>query len=676
VEKHLAHLNPEQLRAATASEGPVLVLAGAGTGKTRVIVARIAHLLARGTAPASVLAVTFTNKAAGEMRARIGAAVGKRKAAGIVAGTFHSFCARLLRAKGQEIGIPPGFSICDQADQLAALKGALRELRIPETSLAPGALQARISLAKNRLQDPERALGEAADDADELAARAWRRYDEALRRTRSLDFDDLLLQTLRLLDERPNVRDALRRRLRHVLVDEFQDTNAPQYEIVRRIAAEHRNLCVVGDDDQSIYGWRGADVSKILHFERDFHDALVVRLETNYRSTAPILEVANRLIRCNPKRHAKELRSALGEGERVQAHRLEDETEEAEFVVHAIQSLVRARRARSGDCAVLFRTQTQPRALEAALRARAVPYVLVGGMSFFDRKEVRDVLAYLKLLANPEDEVSWLRVVNRPPRGVGKASLERVAAFAAEHGIALGAACDRATEIDGVPAVAADALRGLRATLAALGAEEPGRGLVRRIEEVLEVVGYRGEVERCYPDPREREERWAAVQEVLNFAENHVRRTRAPKLASFLQELALSAQETDEADGRDAVTLSTLHSAKGLEFPHVWLVGMEEGLLPHARSVAEGAIEEERRLAYVGVTRAQRSLVLTHAARRARHGAAAVCMPSRFLFEMQGQAPPKGWRAAGAPATDDARRRARGGRGARDPRVRARRARF
>jgi DNA helicase-2/ATP-dependent DNA helicase PcrA len=395
--------------------------------------------------------MTFTNKAAAEMAERVGNLVGKKKAADLTVGTFLAFCARSLREHAEMLGFPRKFAICDASDQLAALRGALRELRIPEATIKPRSLQSVISLAKNRCETAATFLEKAADDRDELVGRAWARYDEHLARTGSLDFDDLLLQTLRLLSEFETARAKFEQRFLHVLVDEYQDTNAVQYEILRRIAGGHRNLSVVGDDDQSIYGWRGADVRNILDFERDFPGALVVRLETNYRSTTQILSAANRLIRNNASRHEKELRSALGDGPLVTAQVLRDEAEEADHVVREIQDLNRDAGTRFSDVAILFRTQTQPRAFEEQLRARNVPYVLVGGMSFFDRKEVRDVLAYLKLMANPDDEVSLLRIVNCPPRGLGKGSVEKVLAFATAEGTSAARVFDRASEAGKLP---------------------------------------------------------------------------------------------------------------------------------------------------------------------------------------------------------------------------------
>jgi DNA helicase-2/ATP-dependent DNA helicase PcrA len=641
----VAGLNPAQRDAVLATEGPLLVLAGAGTGKTRVITARIAHLLERGVDPFSILAVTFTNKAAGEMRERVTALAGD-KAKGVSVGTFHAFCAKALREHGHVLGLARRFTICDSSDQLATVKSAMRELRVHETAMHPNAVLARISLAKNRLQSPESVLAEADGGRDQLVGSVWQRYREALARTRALDFDDLLLETVRLLRDHEPVREHYQRRYRYLMVDEYQDTNGPQYEIVRLIGGEHRNVCVVGDDDQSIYGWRGADVRKILGFERDFPGARRVRLETNYRSTQPVLDAANAVIQNNPERHAKQLHSARGAGEPVQVKLAKDETVEAQQVVAEMRHLLRLEQARPADFAVLCRTQVQFRPFEAELRANGLPYVVVGGMSFFDRKEVRDVVAFLKLALHPEDETALLRVINTPARGVGKASLDRVLAFATERGIPASQAFEHAAEIEGLSPQAVEGYRSLRAVLDESGLADAGNDLVFRLERFLQRVGYRDEVVRLYPDPMTRDARWAGVVEILNFAENHVRRSAEPSLHGFLEELALTSGDdaSDEPKPRgDAVTLMTLHAAKGLEFPHVFLVGMEEGLLPHARAVAESGIEEERRLAYVGITRAMTTLTMSAAQERAKYGKRAASVPSRFLFEAQGLGMPKGW---------------------------------
>jgi DNA helicase-2/ATP-dependent DNA helicase PcrA len=574
----------------------------------------------------------------------------------VTVGTFHAFCAQVLREHGHVLGLPRKFTICDASDQLSTVKSAMRELRVHETSMHPSALLARVSLAKNRMQTPEGYLAAGSGGRDQLVGSVWQRYRELLARTRSLDFDDLLLETVRLLRDHEAVRARYRKRFRHLLVDEYQDTNEPQYEIVRLIGGEHRNVCVVGDDDQSIYGWRGADIRKILGFPRDFKGAKVVRLETNYRSTQPILDAANKVIRKNASRHEKALQSARGAGEPVRVTRAKDEVAEAQLVVREMRNLLRLEEARPQDFAILCRTQVQFRPFEGELRANGLPYVVVGGMSFFDRKEVRDVVAYLKLAVNPRDETSLLRIINTPARGVGKSSLDRVLAFATEHGISASEAFERAPEIAGLSPQSVEGYRKLREAIDGAELAEAGRHLVSRLEKFLEAIAYRDEVSRLYPDPMTREARWAGVLEVLNFAENHVRRAAEPSLHAFLEELALTSGEApgEEKELRkDAVMLMTLHAAKGLEFPHVFLVGMEEGLLPHARAVAEGAIEEERRLAYVGITRAMATLTMTFAFERAKYGKLARSVPSRFLFEAEGTETPEGWVGVEATSAKD-----------------------
>ncbi len=644
----LRGLNDAQREAVTTVEGPLLVLAGAGTGKTRVITVRMAWMLAQGIAPTNVLAMTFTNKAAGEMKARVAELVGAERAKLLTVGTFHGFCVRILREHAAEVGLSKTFAIADESDQLSALRGALRELSIAEARVQPSFAQSRISLAKNKLGTAEQMVANASDDREELIGRAWLRYEERLRRSNAVDFDDLLVLTVKLLAKKP-VREMLAKRFAWLLVDEYQDTNAPQYEILKQIAGRHRNLCVVGDDDQSIYGWRGADVQKILGFEKDFKGAKIVRLETNYRSTKQILDAANTVIVNNPKRHAKELRSAFGEGDPLMMISAEDEMAEADAIVREIQGFVRLKKLEFRDIAILFRTGIQPRPFEAVLRSRNVPYVLIGGMSFFDRKEVRDVLAFAKLVANPSDEASFLRVINVPPRGIGKTTIERLLEVGTARALSVPELLDGGEPIEGVGEDALATLRDLRAGLKTLGLSASGRELVPTLSKLFELVNYRAEVERCYPDQAERDQRWTAVTEVLNFAENYARRAKKPTLAGFLEELALSAEDSDDKQEKsksDAITLMTLHAAKGLEYPRVYLVGLEEGLLPHQRSVEEDTIEEERRLCYVGITRAKRNLTLSWARSRSKYGKRVDSQPSRFLFELKKEKPPKDWRPA------------------------------
>jgi len=646
----LSSLNDDQRRAVTTTEGPLLVLAGAGTGKTRVITVRAAHLIASGVPAAQLLLVTFTNKAAREMQERLRKLAGKSAEAATV-GTFHRFCMRLIREHAEALGLSRSFSICDSSDQLNAVKGALRELRIAETAVDPRAAQSRISLFKNALISSEQAMDQAGDDWDLMVARCFHKYQEHLRRHRMLDFDDFLLFALELLEKHEDIRLQVAARFRYVMVDEYQDTNAPQYRIVRALVRDHSNLCVVGDDDQSIYSWRGADVRRILEFEKDFPGAEEVRLLTNYRSTPEILDAANKVIRNNPKRHDKELVSAASSGSTVSVMGMEDEDHEASFVAGEIRYLVESEQARYGDCAILCRTGQQPRSFEAELRSSEIPYRLIGGTSFFDRKEVRDVLAYLRLLANPADESAFLRIANTPPRGIGKGTLDKVVA----HATAAGDTAWRsfktmveAEELSGAPVRGFHALREILNQAHALVKEGDFPHLV---QELLRLTSYRAEIERIYPDNETQELRWNGVMEVVDFAASYQRKHRNGDLSGLLQELSLSTDERNkEEETGDQVTLMTLHGAKGLEFRRVYLVGLEEGILPHKRAAAEGGVDEERRLMYVGVTRAMEDLTITFCGARTRFGKLQPCHPSRFLFELKEKTPPDGWFATDAPS--------------------------
>jgi len=641
MSKFTTGLNPEQCKAVRTIEGPLLVLAGAGTGKTRVITHRIAHMLSTGIPARAILAMTFTNKAAGEMKERISRLVSGKASANLTVGTFHSFCARTLRRFPEKAGVRKRFGICDADDQVVAMKQALREMQIPEKTLQPKVCLQHVSLLKNRLVDAQ-TLARSDDDWESMIGRAYACYDRGLRASGLLDFDDLLVYVVKLLKDR-DMLARFREHYRYLLVDEYQDTNGPQYEIIRQIGGKHRNICVVGDDDQSIYGWRGADVSKILNFEKDFPKATVIRLETNYRSTHQILEAANAVIKNNLARHEKKLHSAVGDGDPIRITKLSDEETEAIFVVEDLVSRARAGGQRLGEFVILFRTQVQPRLFEMQLRERNIPYTLIGGMSFFDRKEVRDVLAYLRLVANPMDELSLLRVINKPPRGIGVATVQKAMTIAAEQRRPLAdVLTGKCTEARLPEAAVASAKRFLD-MLKALSHLGTGPKLVELIRGVIKGVHYADEIVRCYPDDKTRTVRWDAVNEIMNMAEIHSRRGKKASLSSFLEDLTLSAQDEIEErseTGEDKVTLMTLHSAKGLEFGEVYLVGVEEGLLPHSRSVVDGTVEEERRLAYVGITRARRRLTLTYTMSRARYGNRFTTMPSRFLFELSGKEPP------------------------------------
>ncbi|MEN6457793.1 MAG: UvrD-helicase domain-containing protein [Thermoguttaceae bacterium] len=644
-------LNPAQYDAVQSLSGPLLVLAGAGTGKTRVVTYRIAELIRHRTRPSRILAVTFTNKAADEMQQRAAALLGKRPTERPEISTFHSLCVRILRRHARELGYPAAFAIYDRGDQEAVARTALREIKIATAVLRPGDLLYLISRWKSASVRPDQAASLAQTDKEHLAAAAYRRYQNALRSAGAMDFDDLLLVTEELFAKFPKSRQAEASRFDHLLVDEYQDTNGSQYRIVKHLASGHRNLCVVGDDDQSIYGWRGADVSHILRFKQDWPDAKVVRLEVNYRSTHEIIEWANRLIAFNKLRHGKVLRATC-RGETPQIRQLKDENEEAKWVVGEIGYRIAEKKRRPKDFAILCRTNEQPRAFEMELRRAQIPYVLMGGMSFYDRKEVRDILAYLKMFAHRDDEPSLMRIINVPPRGIGPTTVKRLLEEAVRRGKPLGQVLTHANQVEGLPAAAVESVARFHAMTERFRRMIREKPLGEAVKTLVAEIGYKDELARQYTDANDREARWASVEELVNAAANYAQRASEPTLAGFLQEVAISGagQEDDKESKleRNAVALLTLHAAKGLEFPEVYMVGMEEGTLPHHRSVADAgdAVDEERRLCYVGVTRARRRLTLTVALGRRKWGKQSPTHPSRFLYELTGRADNPNYEAA------------------------------
>jgi DNA helicase II / ATP-dependent DNA helicase PcrA len=641
-------LNPPQNTAVNTLRGPLLVLAGAGTGKTRVVTFRIAKLIQNGIKPDRILAVTFTNKAAAEMQERAAALLGKKSESRPEISTFHSLCVRILRRHIRHLGYPEQFAIYDRGDQEGVARSALRAIKVPGETLRPGDLLSIISRWKSASIRPEDAANIAATDKEHLAAAAFRRYQKELKSSGAVDFDDLLLLTEELFAKFAEIRRAEAQRFDHVLVDEYQDTNGSQYRIVKALATGHRNLCVVGDDDQSIYAWRGAEVTHILNFHRDWPEAKVVRLEDNYRSTEAILSLANRLIVCNLTRHDKTLRAARHGGEKPMIWQFKDEEEEALKVVEDISRRLSQPEVQPRDFAILFRTNEQPRPFETAFRALRVPYVLIGGMSFFDRSEVRDLLAFLKLLASAQDEVALLRIINKPPRGIGKAVVSRLQEAATEQGELLWQTVERVEGVEHLSSAATDAVIKFRELVTSYQQRLETERPLAVVQSLIVEIGLQDELRRLFPLDSDFDSRWAAVGEVLNeLARYENRQKKNISLRGFLNQIALAEQE--EADdketqlARNAVALMTLHSAKGLEFPQVYLVGMEEGILPHKRSIESGdaAIDEERRLCYVGITRAQDRLTLSLALSRMRFGRSKETVPSRYLFEMTGVAKPE-----------------------------------
>ena len=649
-------LNPAQREAARHREGPLLVLAGAGTGKTRVITQRLAELVRGGTPPERTLSVTFTNKAAKEMRERAALALHphgkpKRGAPKPAVSTFHSLCLRILRQETAALGLPPKFSILDRGDQEGAARAALREVKLADGAMKPGDLLGRISRWKTAGLSPSEATGAVEDDKDFLAAVAYRRYADKLRAEGGVDFDDLLLLTLDLFRRFPDRLAVHAGRYDFVQVDEYQDTNGVQFKLLKALVWKHKNLCVVGDDDQSIYGWRGAEVEHILNFSRHFPGAKVVRLEENYRCAAPVLEWSNRLVTFNKERHAKTLVPARRVTNPVVVRPFQDEQVEAEQTVLELDFLVKQRGLNPGDVAILHRTAEQTRPFEEHLRKRQIPYEVVGGQSFFDRKEVKDVLALLRAVASERDDRAVLRIVNVPPRGIGQAAVKGVLEEAVRTGASLwDAAAARAARGDLNPKTAG-AVAAFRTLLADYRRKfAAARDLSAVAATLLERVDYEREIERRYDTPQEQMSRSAGVEAVLDSLRSYAAESRDASLAGYLQETTLGERELEERkpDGPGkAVKLMTLHSAKGLEFPRVYLVGLEENVLPHRRSVELGtraAIEEERRLCYVGLTRARDYLTLSYCLGRRSRGRLRPCHPSRFLAEMSGRqwpGPPK-----------------------------------
>jgi DNA helicase-2/ATP-dependent DNA helicase PcrA len=648
-----AGLNPAQGDAVATLSGPLLVLAGAGTGKTRVVTYRIANLIRHGTRAERILAVTFTNKAAGEMRERISHLLGTPKSKSKskpeipspVIGTFHSHCVGVLRRHAKVIGYPAKFTIYDRGDQESLARAVLRDLRLPGTAISPADVLAIIGNWKNASIMPAEASGAARTDKEHLAAAAYRRYQEGLKIRGAMDFDDLLLNTEILLNDHKDVLEEEAAMFDHILVDEYQDTNGSQYRIIRNIAKGHRNLCVVGDDDQSIYGWRGADVSHILNFRKDWPDAKMIQLESNYRSTGAILQMANTLIAYNSDRYGKTLKPHRPDGPRPRIIQLKDEIEEAKIVVGEIKRHIEQNHRQPRDIAILFRTNEQPRLFEVELRKADVPYVLLGSQSFFDRREIRDILAYLKWIDQPDDEVSLLRIANTPPRGLSTQTMQLLVARAVARGESVWRVMNDTSAIQDLTVAARRGIEDLRAILNDVGLAMVSGPMGDAVQSLIQRTRYVDEINRLYDEPEERESRTASIGEVTNAIAAYHDRNPKGDLGGFLAEIALAGKEMgsekDKAAAKNAVWLLTMHAAKGLEFPIVYMVGMEDGLLPHSRAVKSGEekdIAEERRLCYVGITRAQETLTLSMSLTRMKWGKPRPTTPSRYLYEITGKA--------------------------------------
>ncbi len=644
---NLSSLNPQQRQAAETIRGPVLILAGAGTGKTRVITFRIAHMIDRGISPGQILGVTFTNKAAREMQERVSKLIPKR---GRDEGadsrpticTFHSLCVRILRQHIEKLGYKRNFVIYDESEQIGAIKKILAQISAKGEKTDPAAILSLLSRFKN---GGERAAVFGDPSVRAMAEHIRSRYETALHACNAVDFDDLILLTLRLFKEHPDALEACRARFRYVMVDEYQDTNSTQFQLVQALTQEHRNLCVVGDDDQSIYGWRGAEISNLLDMEKHFPEVKVVKLEQNYRSTNTILNAANAIIKNNLRRRGKQLWSEKGDGPKIELHTFSDDEAEARGVVERIEYARMTQRVPWSDQAILFRTNMQSRPLETALRQGSVRYHLIGGQSFFDRREIRDFLAYLKVLLNPNDDISLLRIANVPARGLSDVTMERL----------LGASHERKCSVFEVmknPAVTAtfqaksrdcidnfvQLLERTRGKLHADLAPADPHALQNLADRFLEEINYFADLRRSEKTAEAAENRLRNLKDLIATLDGNNPGTRplVERLQKFLEEITLDSEREDEKDESpgDAVTLITMHSCKGLEFPRVHVVGLEDGLLPHSRSKLEGTMDEERRLFYVAITRAMQTLAISHCGGRKKYGQIMPCHPSPFLKEL------------------------------------------
>lgn len=644
----LHSLNPQQRQAVETINGPVLILAGAGTGKTRVITYRIAHMVRQGIAPGNILGVTFTNKAAREMQERVIKLLPRSKAQSPdekperpTICTFHSLCVRILRQHIEKLGYKRNFVIYDESEQLGAIKKILSHISAKGEKIDPSEVLALLSKLKN---GGERAVIFTDPDLRALALMVRRRYESALHACNAVDFDDLILLTLRLFREHPEALAACRAKYRYVMVDEYQDTNAAQFELVHALTQEHRNFCVVGDDDQSIYGWRGAEIANLLELEKHFPEVKVIKLEQNYRSTNTILTAANAIIKHNVRRRAKSLWSQKGQGTKIALRAYETDEEEARNVVEQIEFARLTRRVPWADNAILFRTNIQSRPLETALRTANVRYHLIGGQSYFDRREVRDLLAYLKTFLNPHDDVSLLRIANVPARGLSDVTMERLLAASHERKASVFTTMKN-------PAVTATFQARTRECVEAFVAfvertrqalHDPGRAnepqaLQLWADRFLSETGYLDDLRRSEKDVEAGENRVRNLKDLVATLDNYFLPGKSlhDRLESFLEDLTLDTEREEEEETKcDAVTLITMHSCKGLEFPHVYVVGLEDGLLPHARAKLERTLDEERRLFYVAVTRAKETLAISHCAGRKKYGQVMPCHPSPFLKEL------------------------------------------
>ncbi|MBO8171715.1 MAG: DNA helicase PcrA [Bacillaceae bacterium] len=666
-QKLLQHLNPQQQQAVRTTEGPLLIVAGAGSGKTRVLTQRMIYLLeVRQVRPWNILAITFTNKAAREMKERVANQVGPI-AEDIWISTFHAMCVRILRRDIDKLGYTRNFTILDASDQLTVIKQSLKELNLDPKQHDPRAILATISNLKNELKGPEdfARIVSGTNPFEKVALDVYRHYQKQLKNNNALDFDDLIMKTIELFNKEPEVLEYFQDKFQYIHVDEYQDTNRAQYMLVRMLADRHRNICVVGDSDQSIYAWRGADITNILSFEEDYPDATVIKLEQNYRSTKRILKAANHVIENNISRKPKNLWTENEEGHKIQVYMGDNEHSEAYFIA---EKIIEGRKngRKYGDFAILYRTNAQSRVIEEVFLKSNIPYTIFGGIKFYDRKEIKDILAYLRLIANPDDDISLRRIINVPKRGIGQATVEKIEQYAAEHGLSMFRAIQETPQI-GLAARATNKVQEFADLIRNLSQMVEYLSVTELTEEVLNRTEYRLELQR--EGTLEAKSRLENIEEFMSVTLEFERNQEDKSLVAFLTDLALISDidSYDEEEAEDKVLMMTMHSAKGLEFPVVFLAGMEEGVFPHNRALLdETEMEEERRLAYVGITRAEEELYMTAARMRTLYGRTNMNDPSRFIAEIpeeliehtgKEEAPSSGWgrtsgftRGTGAPA--------------------------
>lgn len=628
----LFDLNPEQEQAVRTTEGPLLILAGAGTGKTRVITTRVAYLIAQGVPPEDILAVTFTNKAATEMRERLAKMIDPDQAKKVTMSTFHALCVRILRQDIDKLGYKKNFSIYDEGDTTGLIKKIITRTAAKDEKLEPQTAKSLISRAKNNGWS-EVSPGEEKT----LAGAVFARYQQEMKTLNAVDFDDLLVLTVKLLNEHAVVRERWQRRFGYLMVDEFQDTNKLQLEMVSNLADHRKNVAVVGDDDQSIYSWRGADVTNILEFEAHFPNPTVVKLEQNYRSTNAVLNTANKLIKNNPRRREKQLWSAAGDGAKVRIIQMKDDRQEAEFIANEISSRQVNEGLKHEDFAILFRMNAQSRLIEANLRELKIPYRVVGGKSFFDAREIKDFLAYASVLINTDDDVSLLRIINTPARGIGPSVVERATELSAKKQCSVFAALQDEEYRAELTTRQITAINTFTMFLDEWETKlnTPLADQAQVLRAFLKETGYMEDMKRTCKTPEEALKRETKVLEMIRWFEEDQGRNEKG-LRSFLDDMMLrqEKEEEDDDDKNNGVTLITLHAAKGLEYPHVYLIGLEEGMLPHDRSKLEGTVDEERRLLYVGITRARQTLAMSWCGTRIKWGSAQGCAPSSFIKEL------------------------------------------